>query len=197
ICNLHNGAPIKSEALLSVMNQLRERIHRLLKNKEITDSKEIQILEHLLETKKWNPYCIRHSTITADSDYLTEYALKKKVRWSMNSKQGARYIKTRMGNDLKNRILEYNGISTGSTIKQKPVILDCPRCNLTNALENKYCSKCSYPLSPQAYDEIKQSEEIRIKKLEKKYETDMNIFQEKVENRIRELFQKIDIQMLK
>jgi hypothetical protein len=25
-----------------------------------------------------NPYCIRHSAITADSDYLPEYALKKK-----------------------------------------------------------------------------------------------------------------------
>ncbi len=80
ICNLHNGAPIKSESLLSVMNQLCERILRLLKNKEITESREIQTLEYLLETKKWNPYCIRHPTITADSDYLPEYALKKKVR---------------------------------------------------------------------------------------------------------------------
>jgi hypothetical protein len=30
----------------------------------------------------------RHSSITSDSDYLPEYALKKKVRWSMNSRQG-------------------------------------------------------------------------------------------------------------
>ena len=50
------------------------------------------------------------SAITADSDYLPKYALKKKVRWFMNSKQGSRYIKKRMGNELKNKILEYNGI---------------------------------------------------------------------------------------
>ena len=51
----------------------------------------------MLRTKKWNPYCIRHSAITSDSDYLPEYALKKKVRWSMNSRQGSRYIKKKNG----------------------------------------------------------------------------------------------------
>ena len=109
ICNLHNGAPIKPEALLSIMNQLRNRILRFvieLKSKnDIESIQEKELLESLLKTKKWNPYCIRHSAITDDSDYLPEYALKKKVRWSMNSKQGSRYIKTRMGNELKNKIL--------------------------------------------------------------------------------------------
>jgi len=28
----------------------------------------------------------------------------------MNSKQGTRYIKNRLGNDLKEKILQYNGI---------------------------------------------------------------------------------------
>ena len=45
--------------------------------------------------------------------------------------------------------------------------------NLVNAIENKYCSKCSYPLKPEAYDEIKGLEEKRIEKLEQKYENDM------------------------
>jgi integrase/recombinase XerD len=89
----------------------KKRIKRLLEKGEITNNEEKEKLEHLLKTKKWNPYCIRHSAITADSDYLPEYTLKKKVRWSMNSKQGSRYIKKRMGNELKSKILEYNGIS--------------------------------------------------------------------------------------
>ena len=76
----------------------------------ITNKEEKEKLEYLLRTKKWNPYCIRHSSITSDSDFLPEYALKKKVRWSMNSKQGARYIKRRMGNDLKQKSLVQNGI---------------------------------------------------------------------------------------
>jgi integrase/recombinase XerD len=110
ICNLNNGSPLTPDTIDYVMKQLRERIIRLLHKGEIKEQNEREKLECLLKTKKWNPYCIRHSAITADSDYLPEYALKKKVRWSMNSKQGSRYIKRRMGNDLKQKILAYNGI---------------------------------------------------------------------------------------
>lgn len=39
------------------------------------------------------------------------------------------------------------------------------------AFDNKYCSKCSYPLIPQAYDEIKEKEETRIKKLEEEIQS--------------------------
>ena len=36
--------------------------------------------------------------------------------------------------------------------------------------ENKYCSKCSYPLKPEAFDEIKDAENNKIDLLEKKYD---------------------------
>jgi integrase/recombinase XerD len=144
ICNLLTGAPIRADQINEIMKQLKKRIERLLENDKIIDNQEKKRLEYLLKTKKWNPYCIRHSAITADSDYLPEYALKKKVRWSMNSKQGSRYIKKRMGNELKNKILEYNGISIDPLKIQKPTVSNCPKCDLVNALENRYCSKCSY-----------------------------------------------------
>ncbi|HXX96456.1 MAG TPA: hypothetical protein VEL11_04970 [Candidatus Bathyarchaeia archaeon] len=54
--------------------------------------------------------CFRHSRITDDSHYLTEYDLKKKVRWTIGSKQGARYIKPNWGSELKYKILEHDGI---------------------------------------------------------------------------------------
>jgi integrase/recombinase XerD len=132
ICNLVTGAPIKPDALCTVMKQLRKRITRLLENGTISDKNERQRLEFLLKTKKWNPYCIRHSAITSDSDYLPEYALKKKVRWSMNSKQGSRYIKRMMGNELKNQILVHNGIITeaSAVAERKPSVLSCARCSL-------------------------------------------------------------------
>lgn len=174
ICNIQSGSPITPEALWTVMKQLQKRIIKLLKEGSITDQKEIDKLNFLLRTKKWNPYCIRHSAITSDSDYLPEYALKKKVRWSMNSRQGSRYIKTRMGNELKNKILEHNGIISEDTQKKKPSVLNCPRCDLVNILENKYCSKCSYPLKPEAFDEIKEEENKKVKELETKYD-EMNI----------------------
>jgi integrase/recombinase XerD len=62
-----------------------------------------------------------------DSDYLPEYALKKKVRWSINLKQGSWYIKRRMGNELKQKILVQNGILSEREIEKRPSILNCPK----------------------------------------------------------------------
>ena len=117
----------------------------LIKQDSIANKEERENLEYLLRTKRWNPYCIRHSSITADSDFLPEYALKKKVRWSMNSKQGTRYIKTRMGNDLNRQILIQNGIMGEQEIQKKPSILNCPRCTLVNAIDNKYYAQIEMP----------------------------------------------------
>ena len=166
ICNINTGAPIRADSICDILKKLRKRLVRLLEKGEISDSQEKTKLEYLIKTKKWNPYCIRHSAITSDSDFLPEYALKKKVRWSMNSKQSARYIKRRMGNDLKQTILSHNGIIPPNELNRKPSVLNCPRCDSVNAVENKYCSKCSYPLVPSAYEEIKESEEKRIKMME-------------------------------
>jgi len=163
-----------------MMRQLRNRIIRLLENDSIKDLEEHQKLDCLLKTKKWNPYCIRHSAITSDSDYLPEYALKKKVRWSMNSKQSARYIKRRMGNDLKQKILVQNGIISEQQIEKKPSIINCPRCSLVNAVDNKYCSKCSYPLVPSAFDEIKEAENKKMQEIQEKYEHHMKDMQEQI-----------------
>src|SRR5439155_2120942 len=137
ICNLQNGAPIKPDSLCTVMKQLRQRIIRMLECGAINNTKEKEKLEYLLRTKKWNPYCLRHSAITYDSDYLPEYAVKKKARWSMNSRQGSRYIKARMGPELKRTILAQNGITVGNDeiLKTKAAVRDCPRCNLVNTFE--------------------------------------------------------------
>ena len=47
----------------------------MLENGTITNDEEKQKLEYFLKSKKWNPYCLRHSAITSDSDFLPEYAL--------------------------------------------------------------------------------------------------------------------------
>jgi integrase/recombinase XerD len=181
ICNLHNGSPIKPEALWLMMKQLKIRIRRLMGNGDIK-GEEKEKLELILRSKKFNPYCLRHSSISYDSDYLPEYALKKKCRWTMNSRQGNRYIKSRMGNDLKQKILIQNGILPPEELKGKPSVLNCARCGLVNAIENKYCSKCSYPLTPAAFEEIKQEEENKFKSLNEKYEKEMLELREQIFN---------------
>ena len=163
-------APIKPEALWTMMKQLRLRIKRLIETGSITDAVERERLQVLINTKRFNPYCIRHSSITHDSDYLPDYALKKKVRWSMNSKQPSRYIKARMGNSLKEKILLENGIISNSK-SQTNSVLTCNRCTFINAIDCIYCLKCSYPLTAAGYEEIKEQENARFRSLEERFNT--------------------------
>jgi len=105
---------------------------RLVESGSIADEQQKQKLEYLLRVKKWNPYCFRHSAITDDSDHLPEFALTKKVRWKMGSKQPSQYIKPRMGDDLKNKILERHGIKIGTAPQM--VSRMCGRCGYVNNL---------------------------------------------------------------
>jgi integrase/recombinase XerD len=193
ICNLQNGAPIKPDALWTMMKQLKKRIATMLENGAIKEQKEKEKLEFLLRTKRWNPYCFRHSAITYDSDYLPEYAIKKKVRWSMNSRQGSRYIKARMGTELKRTILAQNGISIAGdeALKPSPSVRECARCNLINTFESKYCSKCTYPLVPDAYNEIKEAEISKLEALEQKHLLEMTNLEEKMEQRFSQVISMI------
>ena len=171
ICSLNNGAPIKPEALWTMMNQLRLRVKRLIEVGSITDDVERERLQLLISTKRFNPYCLRHSSISHDSDYLPDCALKKKVRWSMNSKQPSRYIKARMGNSLKERILLENGINSNLELQKSNSVLTCNRCAFINAIECIYCQKCCYPLTAAGYEEIKKQENARFRSLEERFNT--------------------------
>ena len=95
-----------------------------------------------------------------------------------------------MGNELKIKILEHNGIISDDMQMKKSYILICPRCDLTNAFDNKYCSKCSYPLTPEAFDQLKQNEEQRFMDLENK-------LIQKMENKIQQILLKVNVENLR
>jgi integrase/recombinase XerD len=92
-----------------------------------------------------------------------------------------------MGNTLKQKILVYNGIVPPPEIENKHSVSSCPRCNLLNVLENKYCSGCSYPLVPSAFDEIKLSEEMKFHALEEKYQYEMKIVHEEMNMKLEQI----------
>ena len=80
-----------------------------------------------------------------------------------------------MGNNLKMQILQREGIELDDgTTKPKPAIMSCPRCSETNPRENKFCSKCSYPLIPEAYDELKATERREMDEIKQQY-NEMNM----------------------
>ena len=68
------------------MMRLQSRIMRMKETGELADKAKEERLRVLLNTKKFNPYCLIHSSISNDSDFLPDCALKKKVKGSMNYK---------------------------------------------------------------------------------------------------------------
>jgi integrase/recombinase XerD len=183
IMSKKDGSHLTSDAIWKIFMDLKNRIKTMLERSEIADPQECEKVEILLRTKKWNPYCLRHSAISSDSDFLPGYALNKKVRWSMTSRQPNRYIKARMGNQLRDTILSQNGIITHDEKKPKIPIINCPKCSHINALDNKLCGKCGYPLSQTALDEIKEEERKEIESL--------------IEKKIHEIFNRVDIAKLR
>ena len=95
-----------------------------------------------------------------------------KARFKVYQKEDGEY--------LKNQILVHNGIITeeSAIAEREPSVLSCARCSLVNAIDNKFCSKCSYPLTPQAYEEIKAEEEEKFKAIEQKYDTDIALLKD-------------------
>jgi len=81
--------------------------------------------------------------------------------------------------------------------KRKSRQCQIARCDITNAFENKYCLKCSYPLKPDAYEETKQSEEDKFKKLEEKHNQKMNSFKKEMEMKLQSIITRIDLEKLK
>jgi integrase/recombinase XerD len=76
-------------------------------------------------------------------------------------------------------------------MQRKPSASTCPRCSLVNAIKNKYCSKCSYPLVPSAFDEIKEAENMKINAIQEKYEQDMKAMHKEMNRRFAHLMSMI------
>jgi integrase/recombinase XerD len=118
----------------------------------------------------------------------------------MNSQQGKRYIKPRMGDELKNKILEHSGIKIANKQTQS-VSRTCGRCGYVNRLESKYCESAkgyNYPLTQLALDEIKAAEQekfqvlrneiLETKAVQQKKDDEIQMLKEEIEE-IRYLYQ--------
>jgi hypothetical protein len=65
------------------------------------------------------------------------------------------------GPNLRNKILSTYWVAPPDEAL-KSVVNRCHKCNHTNKFENKYCEKCSVPITNEALDEIKKQEESKM-----------------------------------
>jgi len=104
--------------------------------------------------KKVNPHNFRHSRATYLANYLTEAQMKEHFGWAQDSKMAAVYVHL-SGRDVDNTLLKVYGIKNNEEKKErvfKP--RECPRCRQVNNANNRFCSRCGFPLDKKAEAKI-------------------------------------------
>jgi len=130
------------------------------------------VIRNLL-TKPFNPYVLRHSSLTEKSTILPEAVLRLHAGWTADSAMPRTYI--HLNDESSKILLEKRGIITKNDQETANINKSkiCTNCNETNRPDVKWCIKCKMVLSYTSYQETLQKE------------------QEK-ENQIKELVTKVD-----
>jgi integrase len=120
--------------------------------------------------KPWNPYIRRHTAATEISKSLKDSVLiDQYMGWSHagNTRQKYQHY---LGDDSFDAMLTVmDGLIPATTGHDRKKILKprlCPNCEESNTPESKFCVKCKFVLSFDAYNEVTEEAEKRTKELE-------------------------------
>lgn len=93
-------------------------------------------------TKRVNPHSFRHARATHLANKLTEAQMKEYFGWVQGSDMASVYIHL-SGRDVDNALLRINGIEVEETKTEDSMsLINCTRCNHSNAPTSTYCNKC-------------------------------------------------------
>jgi len=131
-------------------------------------------------TKPFNPYILRHSSLTEKSQYLTEAVLRNHAGWTADSAMTRVY--THLKDESSKILLEKKGILTKqdkemATMNKSKI---CNNCNEANRPDAKWCMNCKMVLSYSAYNET----------LEKQKEKDNQITN--LQNQVQMIMDRLD-----
>jgi integrase/recombinase XerD len=149
--------------------------------------------------KPWNPYIRRHSALTEKSAILKEHHLRQYAGWSIRSHMPEKYLHY-FGNESSEGILTAFGINIKDN-HQSNVLRSkqCPNCNEPNKPDSKFCAKCRMVLTYDAYNETLENQrekESEVQRLQEKYEQDMKMMREEMENKFQQILTRIDMAKL-
>ncbi|MGA9152543.1 MAG: hypothetical protein WBZ36_18355, partial [Candidatus Nitrosopolaris sp.] len=173
----------------------KEYFPKLLKNANVPPEDKQKITELL--KKPWNPYIRRHSALTEKSAILKEHHLRQYAGWSIRSHMPEKYLHY-FGNESSEGILTAYGINTKDNHQSSNILRpkQCPNCNEPNKPDGKFCTKCRMVLTYDAYNETlekQQEKESEVQRLQEKYEQDMKMMHEEMENKFQQILAKIDV----
>jgi integrase/recombinase XerD len=120
--------------------------------------------------KRWNPYVRRHSAATEISKSLKDSVLiDQYMGWSHRGNTRQKYQHYYNDDSFDAMLVTMDGLAPATSITQRKNILKpklCPNCEESNKPEIKFCVKCGFVLSFDAYNEVTQESTHRAKELE-------------------------------
>lgn len=147
------GRAIGTQALETLYRRYKKELFpKLLDSPNVLPEDKPKIKEIL--KKPWNPYILRHSSLTEKSKILKEHILRQHAGWSIGSTMPQKYLHY-FGNESNASLLEAYGIVPKD---QKPFDVlkpkQCPNCSEPNKPDSKFCAKCRMVLTYDAYSEV-------------------------------------------
>jgi hypothetical protein len=166
LADANTGTKLNRDSLLAKYQYQYKAIHfpRLLQDQTVSEPDKAVIRNML--TKPWNLYVFRHSALTEKSQILTESTLRDHAGWTMTSKMPTVYVHY-FGTESAKKLLEAKGIiqrnsMSVNVLKAKP----CPNCSESNKPDSKFCSRCKFVLSYDAFNEAIEEKEKTAKEAE-------------------------------
>jgi integrase/recombinase XerD len=182
----NTGRRLTNKAINGMYDRHKKRFHGLLLQDPTVPEEDKRHIKDLLQ-KPWNPYLRRHTAATEISKALKDpIRIDKYLGWVHNGNTRIKYQHYFNDDGLEGVLTEMDGLvlsspgakGRGGKSVLKPKL--CPNCDETNKPESKFCVKCKFVLSFDAFNEAieekartaKEAEESkkRLEELEAKQE---------------------------
>ncbi|MDW0246274.1 MAG: tyrosine-type recombinase/integrase [Nitrososphaeraceae archaeon] len=132
------GRPLSIFGLFHMYKRYRTKTFPSLLKDPLLDPNDKPKIQDLLR-KPFNPYIMRHSSLTDKSKILKEHTLRQHAGWTSASNMHQKYIHY-FGNESNESILEAYGLinkNKQEIDKLKPK--SCPNCQEPNKIDSKFC----------------------------------------------------------
>jgi integrase/recombinase XerD len=149
--NKKTGKEIQVNGMLKIYTKTyREYFTSLLSSSNVPDEDKKKITELL--RKPWNPYVHRHSAITEKSGLLSSDAkLRQFAGWTSRSNMHHKYVHFSGGESMKDLLKAKGILKEDKKLENILQPKSCPHCREPNRPDARFCAKCNFVMSFEAY----------------------------------------------
>jgi integrase/recombinase XerD len=152
----------------SYIEYQKVKFPKILEDPLMSEEEKRKIRELL--KKPWNPYIRRHTAATEISKAVQDpVKIDKYFGWRHSGNTRRKYLHYYSDDGIEGVLEKMDGLVIANSIKNKKSLLkpkQCPNCDEPNKPESKFCSKCKFVLSFDAFNEIEEERVVAAKEAE-------------------------------